>query len=293
MTERVSNSLRCPKCRGKLRYSQQARSYQCGPCGKVKAPLDIRHADKAVTVPLGRGIVVSAPASFDLVLTSDWHCGSNVCDYRGLSSMLDRVTGSTRMILGGDQMEMTPPGHHDGGRESTCYPDEQIIRTSDALQRVRNRIDAIYSGNHGRARLSDVHIDPDLLLAYTLGANYVTVPTVIQYKTPMGTVKIAGGHGKSGGKNGLLEIEKLRNIFPGCDLYHLGHNHQLFAEQAGAMEFDEYGNEHWSGTWFCRTGSFMKYAAYARTAIMAPQPTGYLVAKIRKGRIADVEVVKV
>lgn len=294
MTETVSASLRCPKCRGKLKYSQAKRSHVCGVHGKVKEPLDIKQADKAVTVPLGRGVVVSAPDNFDLYLTSDWHCGSNVCDYKGLHSMISQVqeTRSARMIIGGDQMEMTPPLHHDGGRESTCYPDEQIIRTSDALKKCADRIDLIYSGNHGRARLSSVHVDPDLILAYTLGANYSTVPTVVQYRTPSGVIKIAGGHGKAGGKNGLLEVERLRNIFPGCDLYHLGHNHQLFAEQAGAMEFDEDGYEHWSGTWFCRTGSFMKYAHYARFAVMAPQPTGWLVAKIRKGKIADVEVVK-
>lgn len=293
--------LICPACFGPVvkngRYEPGRIKYLCKICGTQTAiPINPAKADEKTQLRLGQGRVIPLKHSdFDLYLTSDWHAGSNVCDFKALKKMTDRIEGDpmARVIIGGDQMEMTPPDHHDGGRESVCYPDQQIIRTAEALQSLKSRVDLIYAGNHGRARfLRQSQIDPDLLLAYTLGVAYSTVPTVIQYRTPKGTVKICGGHGRSGAANSKLEIERMQAIFPGCALYHLGHTHDLYAEQQGAMVFDDAGLEHWSGTWFCRTGSFLRYAEYARFAMMKPKPTGYLVAHIRAGRIEDVDVVK-
>jgi hypothetical protein len=246
-------------------------------------------------LPISEGLVVDAPSDFDLYLTSDWHCGAEVCDYAGLRKMIARVEAdpTARMIIGGDQMEVTPPGYHDGGRTSDSDIDHQIVRTGNALQPVKDKIDLIYSGNHGGKRiLPRVGIDPDLILTGMLGVNYSTVPTVVQYKTPEGVIKICGGHGKSGAKNTLLELHKLRNVYPNCDLYHLGHTHDLYGTQKGGMEYDENGDEHWSQVWFCRTGSFMRYAEYARVAMYEPMPTGYLIAEIRGGQIDAVKEVK-
>jgi len=246
-------------------------------------------------IPVSEGVVYDAPDDFDLYLTSDWHCGAEVCDYAGLRAMIKDVAKNpnARMIIGGDQMEMTPPGYHDGGRTSDSDLDHQIIRTANALKPIADKIDLIYAGNHGGKRIiPKVGIDPDLMLSGMLDVAYSTVPTVVQYKTPSGTVKICGGHGNSGAKNTLLEVQRLANVYPNCHLYHLGHTHDLYAKLAGAMEYDENGEEHWAGIWLCRTGSFMRYAEYARYAMYAPMPTGYLIAKIRGGSVKSVEEVK-
>lgn len=171
--------------------------------------------------------------------------------------------------------------------------DHQIIRTAKALKPYKNRISLIYSGNHGKQRFMKTGgFDPDLMLAAMLDVPYSTVPTVVQYKSKAGTVKIGGGHGKSGARNSLLELQRMRLVYPGCDLYHLGHDHSLFAEHAGGMVYDKKGREHWDATWLCRSGSFLAFAEYARYAMYEPKPMGYLIAKIRSGVIADVEVVK-
>lgn len=246
-------------------------------------------------IPMSKGLVVQVPDSFDLFLMSDLHAGSEACDYDGLREAIARCKSSrnARMILGGDQMEMTPPGHHDGGRNSDSDPDHQIIRTAKALEPIKGKIDLIYSGNHGKHRfMAKVGIDPDLLLASMLDAQYSTVPTVVRYVTSKGHLKVCGGHGKSGGRNWQAELERMQAIYPNCNLYHLGHTHDLAAEQAGALEYDKHGDEYWSPSWLCRTGSFLKYAEYARYGFMKPKPTGYLIAKIRAGRIESVEAVK-
>lgn len=245
-------------------------------------------------IPLEKGPVVKAPSNFDLFLSSDWHAGQECCNYGALRGMVDRIrsTRNARAIFGGDQMEVTPPGYHDGGRHSDSYIDGQIIRTSKALDPIKHKIDLLYSGNHGRARLVSAGIDPDLILASQLGVTYSIVPTVIQYVTPDGTLRICGGHGKAVSQNSMAELKKLRAIYPNCHLYHLGHDHSLYGEPGGAIEYDTEGNEFWSPVWMCRTGSFLNYAEYARYGLYEPKPTGYLIAHIRKGKIESVEVVK-
>lgn len=296
----MMTQLACPTCFAPIARNGHRvtgkQYYKCAGCGtSTLHPINTEKADEVTQLKLGHGRTITAKPDFDLYLTSDWHAGSEVCDFRGLRSMTERVEAdpNARMIIGGDQMEMTPPDKHDGGRHSVCYPDQQIIRTAEGLQAIKKRIDLIYAGNHGRARfLRQSQIDPDLLLAYTLSVPYSIVPTVVQYKTPQGTIKICGGHGKSGAQNYRLELERLQAIFPGCNLYHLGHTHDLVADQQGAMVFDDLAREHWSPTWMCRTGSFLRYAEYARFGIMKPKPTGYLVAQIRGGKIKDVVVNK-
>lgn len=244
---------------------------------------------------MGQGLVIDVPDSFDLFLTSDWHCGDDFCDYRGLSEMLNRVkkTKNSHLILGGDQMECEPPMYHDGGRSSHSPIDLQIIRTSNALKGVAGQIDLLYQGNHGAKRtVPRVGIDPDLLLAHFLGVMYSRVPTVVQYRTSKGIVRVCGGHGKSGAANSINELHKMRRIYPSNDIYHLGHTHCLYAEPVGSIDFDKNGDEFWSPTWLCRTGSMLRYAGYARYGMMEPKPNGYLVAKIRKGGVDGIEVVK-
>jgi hypothetical protein len=252
--------------------------------------------DRGTTqVPVNEGVVIKAPADFDLYLTSDWHAGHEDCYYRGLHELIEEVgsNDSARIILGGDQMEMTPAGHHDGGRNSDSYIDGQIIRTTDACKPIADKIDMIYGGNHGKARLTKVGIDPDLIMASMLGAHYSPVPKVVIYRTPVGDIKICGAHGKSGGQNSMPELRRMKEVYPGCQLYHAGHTHDLYAEHDGSLVYDKNGKESWEPVWMCRTGSMLGYAEYARYAMYRPKPIGYLIVKVRGGRIDRVSTEKV
>ena len=246
-------------------------------------------------IPINKGLVIQAPDDFELFLSSDQHAGSESCYYPGLHELVEsvRTTKNARLILGGDLMEVTPPGHHDGGRNSDSYIDGQIIRTMDALKPIAQKIDLAYSGNHGKNRLMNVGVDPDLILFSSIGVAYTTVPTVVQYVCPSGTVKVCGGHGKSVSDNPLREVRRMREIYPNNHIYHLGHDHSLLAEPDGALEYDGEGNEYWAPAWLCRTGSFLRYSDYARYGLMRPKPTGFLIAKIRNGAVKSVEAIKV
>lgn len=246
-------------------------------------------------IEINKGLVIRAPDNFDLYLSSDWHSGSESCYYPGLHDMVNAIKKDSRarLIGGGDHMEVTPHGKHDGGRNSDSLIDGQIIRTTNGLKPIKKKIDLLYGGNHGRPRLANVGIDPDLIMASMLGVPYSPVPTVVRYVMPNGILKVCGGHGSSGAQDALRELRRLREVYPNCHVYHLGHDHSLFAEPDGAMEYDENGDEFWSPAWMCRTGSFLRYGDYARYGLMRPKPTGYLIAHIRKAKVASIEVVKV
>ena len=239
-------------------------------------------------------LIYEAPADFDLFLSSDHHYGHEDCHYEGLRTLVDMVgdTPNARLILGGDQCEITPQGYHDGGRNSDRHIDEQIVGYSRLFRPVAGKIDLMLAGNHGKKRLVKAGIDPDLIIAGNLEAPYSAVPKVVRYKTPRGSFQVCVGHGNSGAQNSLLDLQRLQRGYPGCELYNLGHDHNLFAERAGAMIYDEKGREQWDGTWLCRSGSMSRFPEYARYALYQPKPTGFLVARVRGGQIVTVEVVK-
>lgn len=253
---------------------------------------ELRRNRGTTQLPNNTSLVKKTQNEFELILTSDWHCGSNFCDYDGLREMIRFIKEDPRrrVIIGGDQMECAVPGEKDGGRDSDSEIDAQIIRTARALEPIKKQIDLIHGGNHGAPRtVSKAGMDPDLLLSGFLNVDYSVVPRVVQYVSSKGTVKVCSGHGTSAAANWRTQVLKLQAIYPGLDCYVLGHDHSLVAEQAGALVYDENGDEHWSPTWLCRSGSFLKYAGYARYAMLSPKPTGFLVCKVQNGQIKGVE----
>lgn len=239
-------------------------------------------------VPLNQGIIRHTKNTIDLYIWSDQHFGSNECNYDLAAGIIKEIKENRNAltIMGGDTIEAIPRGYKIDSKEQEVPPDTQIVLTKRYLLPIKNKIVCMYKGNHNTQARGE-SIDSDFLIADALGVPYKTVPTVVQLKTPKGTVKIAGGHGRSSAKNGDLELEKLRNIYPDCHIYHLGHNHMLYAKHIGALYFDEEGKEQWQDSWFSRTGNCLNYAEYARYALYAPQRSGCVKFEIRNGKVTE------
>ena len=89
---------------------------------------------------------------------------------------------------------------------------------------------------------------------------------------------MGSGHGKSGGKNGDLELDKMSNIYVDGDIFYLGHNHQLYAKPIDSIKAS--GSKEKQGVkWYCRGGSFLDYAEYARYSFYPPGRTGWVTMK--------------
>ena len=86
---------------------------------------------------------------------------------------------------------------------------------------------------------------------------------------------LVSGHGKSGAKNGDLELDKLAAVYSQGDVFFLGHNHQLYAKPIDSLRIE--GNEEsLHRRWYVRGGSFLRYAEYARYSIYPIVRTGWI-----------------
>lgn len=241
-----------------------------------------------VWIPPEQGIVCHIKSDFDLYFWSDQHFGANECNYALAKNIIKEIKNNpkARVVMGGDTIEAIPRGYKISERGQTTTPDLQIAKTIEHLKEIQSKIVCMFKGNHNTESRGE-SVDSDFLIAQALDAPYKTVPTVIQFITPKGVLKAAGGHGHSSAKNGDLELEAVRKIFPGCQIYFLGHNHMLYAKRAGALVYDSEGKEHWDEAWLVRTGNCLNYAEYARYSMYAPQRSGCIKFEIRGGKIKD------
>ena len=141
---------------------------------------------------------------------------------------------------------------------------------------IKNKCLFVRGGNHDTLRsVRLAGIDIIRVMCDDLEIPYFPFPgyTVVNYKG--GSFTFASGHGKSGAKNGEMELQRLRNIFPDADMYYLGHNHQLYAKPIDSFEIFK-DNEEVKRQWFVRGGSFIGYAEYARYAMFEPQTKGWV-----------------
>ncbi len=243
-------------------------------------------------LPLGKGLVLEVNSDFDLYLWSDIHVGAMEFNIELFKNSINHLKKNKmgRVILAGDLIEGIPRGYKISERGQYSTPDFQIEEFQRLIKPVQDRVDIIYKGNHNTESRGE-SIDSDFIIAQMLNVPYKTVPTVVQYLTKKGVIKVCGGHGKSGAVNPDLELERLAKIFPDNHIYHLGHTHHLYAKQTGALRYDEQGKEQWVERWISRTGNFLNYAEYARYSFYTPQRSGFPIFKVRNGQIMEAIVI--
>ena len=95
---------------------------------------------------------------------------------------------------------------------------------------------------------------------------------------------VVSGHGKSGAKNGDLELDKLSSVYSDGDVFILGHNHQLYAKPVDSIRIVD-GEESLRRRWYVRGGSFLRYANYARYSMYPIIRTGWVTTELTKDGI--------
>ena len=86
---------------------------------------------------------------------------------------------------------------------------------------------------------------------------------------------LVSGHGKSGGKNGDLELDKMAAVYSQGDVFFLGHNHQLYVKPMDSLIIGDDNTEEMKRRWYIRGGSFLRYADYARYSFFPIIRTGW------------------
>jgi len=209
---------------------------------------------------------------------TDVHVGSKVFDRLLFLKVIDKIKKDPNAYWfgNGDMLEFIPPNYHIPEGDQAFDNNEQYEQFVNMIRPIKNKCLFVRGGNHDTLRsVRLAGIDIIRVMCDDLEIPYFPFPgyTVINYKD--GSFTIASGHGKSGAKNGDMELIRLRNIFPDADMYYLGHNHQLYAKPIDSFEIMK-DEEEVKRQWFVRGGSFIGYAEYARYAMFEPQTKGWV-----------------
>tara|TARA_R100000900_G_scaffold146087_1_gene134300 strand:- start:2748 stop:3491 length:744 start_codon:yes stop_codon:yes gene_type:complete len=209
---------------------------------------------------------------------TDVHVGSKVFDRLLFLKVIDKIKKDPNAFWfgNGDMLEFIPPNYHIPEGDQAFDNNEQYEQFVNMIRPIKHKCLFVRGGNHDTLRsVRLAGIDIIRVMCDDLEIPYFPFPgyTVINYKG--GQFTFASGHGKGGGKNGDLELQRLRNIFPEADMYYLGHNHQLYAKPIDSFEIMK-ENEEVRRQWFVRGGSFIGYAEYARYAMFEPQTKGWV-----------------
>ena len=209
---------------------------------------------------------------------TDVHVGSKAFDRLLFLKAIDKIKKDPNAFWfgNGDMLEFIPPNYHIPEADQAFDNNEQYEQFVKMIRPIKDKCLFIRGGNHDTLRsVRLAGIDIIRVMCDDLEIPYFPFPgySVINYKG--GVYTFASGHGKSGAKNGDLELTRLRNIFPDADMYYLGHNHQIYAKPVDSFEIMK-DSEEVKRQWFVRGGSFIGYAEYARYAMFEPQTKGWV-----------------
>ncbi|MBI4151864.1 metallophosphoesterase [Candidatus Woesearchaeota archaeon] len=194
-----------------------------------------------------------------------------------------KKTPNVLIMLLGDLMENAIPTHiPEAMFEQTKSPAQQFSELYTILKPLRHKILFGITGNHELRTWKKVGFDPtewfcrELRIPYREFGCYQTIQAGDQ------SYLLAVHHGASAGvANAKIDLDKLRKIYEGAEIYCAGHNHFLYAQAFQRFTYDaERQKKMLRDIWYVRSGSFMGYAKYAESRLMEPIKTGSAILKL-------------
>ena len=191
--------------------------------------------------------------------------------------------------MNGDNIELIPPNYKISQRGQDMEPDDQHITFMKRIEKNADKLIFIRGGNHDMIRsINLLGVDISRVMADSLKVPYFRMPGYAQISINGVNWNLVSGHGKGGGKNGDLELDKMAAIYTDGDVFILGHNHQLYAKPVDSLKIED-GEERLRRRWYCRGGSFLKYAEYARYSFYGVARTGWVTMEFSENGIKAYE----
>ena len=164
-------------------------------------------------------------------------------------------------------------------------PDEQHIRFIERIEPIADKLLFVRGGNHDMIRSVNIlGFDVSKIMADMLGVPYFRLPGYSIVKIEDKEWNLVSGHGKSGAKNGDTELDKMAAVYSDGDVFFLGHNHQLYTKPIDSLELVK-KEEKIHRRWYCRGGSFLSYADYARYSFFPMIRTGWITMEFNGNKI--------
>ena len=291
----------CPKCTSVLivkkgtrqRKNRKIQEYSCNSCNKwFTVPLEDELKDERKSVFLedvepGSILEYKTDKVFRLHCATDIHHGANEHHHEKFDEFIEEVDSdpAARWIMNGDNIELIPPNYKISQRGQAMEPDEQHISFIKRVEHIADKLLFIRGGNHDMIRSVNIlGFDVSKVMADILRVPYFRMPGYTKILVGDSKYFFVSGHGKSGGKNGDLELDKMAAVYSDGDVFFLGHNHQLYTKPLDSLRIS--GNkEGVRRRWYIRGGSFLEYADYARYSFFPIVRTGWATVEFSEDKI--------
>ena len=282
----------CPHCSSEFVRKQGVRRgkqrYCCTACNKwFSTDYGDQFFEIKKDVEPGSILNVKSKKTLRIYCATDIHHGAEEHHDEKFDEFIDTVDKDpdAKWFMNGDNIELIPPNYKISQRGQSMENDEQHLTFIERVKKIQKKLLFVRGGNHDMIRSVNIlGFDVTKVLASHLGVPYYRMPGYTQIDIDGTKWNLVSGHGKSGGKNGDLELDKMAAVYSDGDIFFLGHNHQLYAKPIDSLRIDN-NEERIHRRWYCRGGSFLKYAEYARYSFFPIVRTGWVTMEFSKDKI--------
>ena len=287
----------CPYCTSmyvkkdgkKFNKSKTNQKFKCNSCSKnFSVPFETSIPDEFPSIKPGEIFTIKSKEKLRIHCLTDIHVGAVEFDLKKFKEAVRIIKKdrNARWFGNGDLLELIPPGYKAiNQRGQNIPPDEQYLAFLKLVEPIKDKCLFIRGGNHDFLRSYTI-LDFDVCktLAAEMNVPYFQYPGYTSVDIAGSIWNIVSGHGKSGAKNGDLELDKLSSVYSDGDVFILGHNHQLYAKPVDSIKIVD-GEESLRRRWYVRGGSFLRYANYARYSMYPIIRTGWVTTELTKDGI--------
>ena len=285
----------CPHCSSSFtkldgkRYNKKSTNqiYKCNACGKKYSSPIVSIVSGSPTITPGEIFQLNSKKTLRIHGLTDIHVGANEFDSEKFAEALETIASDddARWFGNGDLLELIPPHYKINQRGQEIPPDEQYLEFIRLVEPIAEKCLFIRGGNHDFLRSFNI-LDFDVckVLAKELNVPYFRMPGYSRITIGDYSWNLVSGHGKSGAKNGDLELNNMAAVYSEGDVFFLGHNHQLYVKPMDSLVIKD-DEETLRRRWHVRGGSFLRYAEYARYSFFPLIRTGWVTMEFTENEI--------
>jgi predicted phosphodiesterase len=214
----------------------------------------------------------------EVVIISDSHIGADSYAEPNLFETVDYIKkNKSKLILNGDIIENSiVSGSAPGEKllEQKLVPTEQVKYAVDLFKPLAKQILFVTRGNHEARSRREALVDLSDILAHSLGVKYLGHGGIVSLRSGEQKYYAAVHHGSGFSTNTWRELDRMVSLYPQADLVAAGHDHNFCARDITSLVLNEQNEEEIRIVQQVRTGTYLKYADYARGRILTPTPVG-------------------
>mgnify|MGYP003145375291 FL=1 len=287
----------CPYCNSSytkkdgtktLKSGERVQENYCHNCGKYFTIHSELFADMVVDIDPGGVLTVENDKPLKIHGLTDVHVGANEFDFKKFKQAVGKIKrdDNARWFGNGDLIELIPPHYKISQRGQNIPPDEQYLEFLKLVDCIKDKCLFIRGGNHDYLRSFNI-LDFDVckVIAKEMNVPYYRMPGYTTITINGQSWNLVSGHGKSGAKNGDLELDKMAAVYSEGDVFFLGHNHQLYVKPMDSLVIGDDATEELRRRWYVRGGSFLRYAEYARYSFFPIIRTGWVTMTFREDKV--------